>query len=82
MQKIFPICFSRKLIRNRSGSFPHVIDHFCRFFDPQTMSLYPIIHSKKILQKKMALSRRTHLMRTTKFNAKIKRSQNHEMPYY
>ena len=31
-------------------------------FDPQTISLYPMIHSKKILQKKMALSRRTHLI--------------------
>ena len=32
-------------------------------FDPQTMSLYPIIHSKIIFQRKMALSMRTHLIR-------------------
>ena len=31
-------------------------------FDSQTMSLYPIIHSKIIFQKKMALSMRTHLI--------------------
>ena len=35
-------------------------------FDPKTISLYPIIHSKKILQKKMALSRRTHLIQENK----------------
>ena len=66
MRKLCKNVFSNFLPGNSLTIVPVIFPRYksvLSTFDPQTMSLYPIIHSKIIFQRKMALSMRTHLIR-------------------